>query len=166
MDVLAANAMASALAPTILTPRMNLVRATFFHPEVRSLRGDWEAIARGVVARLRGLVGIAVAAGPQAATRLAGYCHCRTGRSLRQDDARGRPSGRVWMRAPAPLVLPWDAAGAIRGSPAAHRLWNRLLRAGLEGPPPSGRWVVLPLVVEYLVVDYLVVSQIADTRNS
>ena len=49
--------MASALAPTILTPGINLVRATFSDPEVRSLRGDWEAIARGVVARLRGLVG-------------------------------------------------------------------------------------------------------------
>jgi transcriptional regulator with XRE-family HTH domain len=57
MDVLAANAMASALAPTILTPGVNLVRATFSDPEVRSLRGGWEAIARGVVARLRGLVG-------------------------------------------------------------------------------------------------------------
>ena len=41
----------------ILTPGVNLVRATFSDPEVRSLRGDWEAIARGVVARLRGLVG-------------------------------------------------------------------------------------------------------------
>ena len=57
MDVLAANAIASALAPTILTPGVNLVRATFSDPEVRSLRGDWEATARGVVARLRGLVG-------------------------------------------------------------------------------------------------------------
>ncbi len=57
MDVLAANAMASALAPTILTPGVNLVRATFSDPEVRSLRGGWEALARGVVARLRGLVG-------------------------------------------------------------------------------------------------------------
>ena len=58
MDVLAANAMASALAPTILTPGVNLVRATFSDSEVvRSLRGDWEAIARGIVARLRGLVG-------------------------------------------------------------------------------------------------------------
>ena len=57
MDVLAANAIASALAPTILTQGVNLVRAAFSDPEVRSLRGDWEAIASGVVARLRGLVG-------------------------------------------------------------------------------------------------------------
>jgi transcriptional regulator with XRE-family HTH domain len=57
LDVLAANAMASALAPTILTPGVNLVRATFMDPAVRELRGDWESLARGVVARLRGLVG-------------------------------------------------------------------------------------------------------------
>jgi transcriptional regulator with XRE-family HTH domain len=57
MDVLAANAMASALAPTILTPGVNLVRATFLDPAVRDLLGDWESIARGVVARLRGQVG-------------------------------------------------------------------------------------------------------------
>jgi transcriptional regulator with XRE-family HTH domain len=57
MDVLAANTMASALAPTILTPGVNLVRATFLDPAVRDLLGDWESIARGVVARLRGLVG-------------------------------------------------------------------------------------------------------------
>jgi transcriptional regulator with XRE-family HTH domain len=57
MDVLAANGLASALAPTILIPGVNLVRATFSDPEVQSLREGWEAIARGVVARLHGLVG-------------------------------------------------------------------------------------------------------------
>jgi transcriptional regulator with XRE-family HTH domain len=60
LDVLAANAMASALAPTILTPGANLVRATFLDPAVRDLLGDWESVARGVVARLRGLVGAEV----------------------------------------------------------------------------------------------------------
>jgi transcriptional regulator with XRE-family HTH domain len=57
LDVLAANAMASALAPTILTPGGNLIRATFLDPAVRDLLTDWESVARGVVARLRGLVG-------------------------------------------------------------------------------------------------------------
>jgi transcriptional regulator with XRE-family HTH domain len=56
MDVLAANAMASALSP-VLTPGVNLVRATFLDPEVRRLFRDWEPVARGAVARLRGLVG-------------------------------------------------------------------------------------------------------------
>ena len=45
--MLAANAMASALAPTILTPGVNLVRATFLDPAVRDLLGDWENLARG-----------------------------------------------------------------------------------------------------------------------
>jgi transcriptional regulator with XRE-family HTH domain len=57
LDVLAANAMASAMAPTVLTPGGNLVRATFLDPAVRDLLTDWESVARGVVARLRGLVG-------------------------------------------------------------------------------------------------------------
>jgi transcriptional regulator with XRE-family HTH domain len=57
LDVLAANAMASALAPTVLIPGGNLVRATFLDPAVRDLLGEWESVARGVVARLRGLVG-------------------------------------------------------------------------------------------------------------
>ncbi len=57
MDVLAANAMASAVAPTVLARGVNLVRATFLDPEVHSLRGDWAALARGIVARLRGMVG-------------------------------------------------------------------------------------------------------------
>ena len=57
MEVLAANAMATALAPTVLTPGVNIVRATFTDPEVRKLLSDWEAIASGAVARLRGLVG-------------------------------------------------------------------------------------------------------------
>jgi transcriptional regulator with XRE-family HTH domain len=57
LDVLAVNAMASALAPTVLTPGVNLVRATFLDPAVRDLLGDWESVARGVAARLRWLVG-------------------------------------------------------------------------------------------------------------
>jgi transcriptional regulator with XRE-family HTH domain len=60
MDVLAANAMASALAPTVLVPGVNIVRATFGDPAVRSLLGEWETAARGAVARLRGLAGAAV----------------------------------------------------------------------------------------------------------
>jgi transcriptional regulator with XRE-family HTH domain len=57
MDVLAANAMASALLPGVLTPGVNLMRATFLHPEVRSLFEDWDRVAASGVARLRGLVG-------------------------------------------------------------------------------------------------------------
>jgi len=56
MDILAANALASALSP-VYSPGVNLVRATFLDPEVRRLVGDWEDVARSAVARLRALVG-------------------------------------------------------------------------------------------------------------
>jgi transcriptional regulator with XRE-family HTH domain len=57
LDVLAANAVASALIPGVLTPGVNLVRATFLDPTVRTLFEDWERIAASAVAVLRGLVG-------------------------------------------------------------------------------------------------------------
>jgi hypothetical protein len=56
MDILAANALALALSP-VYSPGVNLVRATFLDPEVRRLVGDWEAVARTAVARLRALAG-------------------------------------------------------------------------------------------------------------
>ena len=59
LDVLAANALASALSP-IFSRGVNLVRAVFLDPEVRKLWRDWEALAESVVARLHVLVGTAV----------------------------------------------------------------------------------------------------------
>jgi transcriptional regulator with XRE-family HTH domain len=56
MDVLAANALASALSP-VFTPGVNLVRAVFLDPELRNFVSDWEGIAYSAVARLRALVG-------------------------------------------------------------------------------------------------------------
>src|SRR6185295_10336518 len=56
LDVLAANALATALSP-IFSPGVNLVRAVFLDPGVRKLWRDWEALAESVVARLRVLVG-------------------------------------------------------------------------------------------------------------
>ena len=56
MDVLAANALASALSP-IFSPGVNLVRAVFLDPDVRTLWRDWGALAEAVAARLRVLVG-------------------------------------------------------------------------------------------------------------
>ena len=44
LDVLAANALASALVPGVLTPGVNLVRATFLDPSVRTLFDDWERV--------------------------------------------------------------------------------------------------------------------------
>jgi hypothetical protein len=56
MDVLAANALASALSP-VYSPGVNLVRATFLDPEVRRLVSGWEGVAHSAVARLRARVG-------------------------------------------------------------------------------------------------------------
>ena len=56
MDVLAANALASALSP-IFNPGVNLVRAVFLDPDVRTLARDWKLLAESTVARLRVLIG-------------------------------------------------------------------------------------------------------------
>jgi transcriptional regulator with XRE-family HTH domain len=56
LDILAANALASALSP-IYSRGVNLVRAVFVDPELREFVGDWEETAQLVVARLRGLAG-------------------------------------------------------------------------------------------------------------
>jgi transcriptional regulator with XRE-family HTH domain len=56
MDVLAANPLATALAPYYVKGG-NLVRAAFLDPRVRDLHGDWEHVTEGTVAGLRALVG-------------------------------------------------------------------------------------------------------------
>jgi transcriptional regulator with XRE-family HTH domain len=57
MDVLAANAPATALSP-IYTPGTNLVRATFLDPSVRALhRRAYDDVAESVVSGLRAQVG-------------------------------------------------------------------------------------------------------------
>jgi transcriptional regulator with XRE-family HTH domain len=58
MDVLAANALASAVSP-VFSPGVNIVEATFLDPEVGRLVGDdaWDTIAHNAVARLRALAG-------------------------------------------------------------------------------------------------------------
>jgi transcriptional regulator with XRE-family HTH domain len=56
MDVLAANPMATALAPYYAKGE-NLVRATFLDPRVRDMHGDWDHITASTVGELRTLVG-------------------------------------------------------------------------------------------------------------
>ena len=56
LDVLAANALASALS-AVFRPGVNLVRAVFLDPELRRLMGDWDDVAHNAVARLRALAG-------------------------------------------------------------------------------------------------------------
>jgi len=56
LDVLAANPMATALAPWF-TPGENLARGAFLDPRRRELRPDWERSLGGTVAALRANVG-------------------------------------------------------------------------------------------------------------
>jgi hypothetical protein len=56
MDVLAANALATALAPYYVEGE-NIVRAAFLDPRVRDRYDDWELVTESTVAGLRALVG-------------------------------------------------------------------------------------------------------------
>ncbi len=56
MDVLAANPLATALAPYYVKGE-NLVRAAFLDPRVRDMHGNWEHVTESTVAGLRALVG-------------------------------------------------------------------------------------------------------------
>ena len=57
LDVLAANSVATALSP-LFTPGVNLLRAAFLEPSVRTLFGDhWESLAHNGIAGLRALIG-------------------------------------------------------------------------------------------------------------
>jgi hypothetical protein len=132
MDVLAANALASAVSP-FFSPGVNLVRATFLDPEVRRLSGDWESAARTAVGRLRALAGPDVDdpgwssswASCRSAATSSGACGpAMTSRSRRFPPALStirswarlscRPSG--W-RSPAPKGSSWSS---ITLPPAVH----------------------------------------------
>ncbi len=56
LDVLAANALVTALSP-VFAPGVNLVRAVFLDPELRESFHDWDGLAHAAAARLRALVG-------------------------------------------------------------------------------------------------------------
>jgi transcriptional regulator with XRE-family HTH domain len=56
MDVLAANSLATALAPYYV-PGENIVRAAFLDPRVRDRYADWESVTEVTAAGLRALVG-------------------------------------------------------------------------------------------------------------
>ena len=56
MDVLAYNALAEMLHPSLATER-NVVRMVFLDPEAREIYADWDAVARETVATLRAAAG-------------------------------------------------------------------------------------------------------------
>ncbi|MEV0038820.1 helix-turn-helix transcriptional regulator [Streptomyces sp. NPDC050804] len=136
-DVLAANPLATALAP-YYAPGVNLLRATFLDPSVRALHRDWDSAAPAVVASLRTL------ATPDAddprLTELVGELSLRSEEFRRlwaRHDVRPRTSGVSWFDHPqvGPLELSFEKLSvngtegqllvvyhAEPGSPAAEGL--------------------------------------------
>ena len=105
-DVLAANSLATALAPHYAVGT-NLVRATFLDPGLREMYDNWEAISESAVAALRALAGHEVD-DPQL-TELVGELSIRCER-FRQLWARHdvRPKRSGWARLTHPIVGPLD----------------------------------------------------------
>jgi transcriptional regulator with XRE-family HTH domain len=93
LDVLAANPLATALSP-LFTPGVNLLRAAFLDPGVRTLYGDhWESLAHNTVAGLRALIGPEV---DDPLNELVGELSVRSGHFRRlwaRHDIRARISG-------------------------------------------------------------------------
>jgi transcriptional regulator with XRE-family HTH domain len=84
LDILAANALATALSPAF-RPGANALRVLFLDPEMRDRYVDWEEAARTAVARLRTLAG-READGPR-------FCELAGELSARSADFR-----RMWSR--------------------------------------------------------------------
>jgi transcriptional regulator with XRE-family HTH domain len=93
LDVLAANPLAGALSP-LFTPGVNLLRAAFLDPTVRTLFGDhWESLAHNGIAGLRALIGPEV---DDPLNELVGELSVRSDQFRRlwaRHDIRGRISG-------------------------------------------------------------------------
>ena len=100
LDVLAANPLASTLAPWF-SPGENLVRGAFLDPRRRELRPDWERSLGGMVAALRANVGPDV--DDPRLTELVGELSLRS-EEFRQlwarHDARPKGSGTTVMHHP------------------------------------------------------------------
>ncbi|MGP0035117.1 MAG: helix-turn-helix transcriptional regulator [Solirubrobacteraceae bacterium] len=100
MDVLAANPLATALAP-YYTPGENLVRVTFLDPRLRDRYEDWDSAAAAIVAGLRALVGPEVD-DPQL-NELVGELSVRSERFRQlwaRHDARPKRSGTTQIQHP------------------------------------------------------------------
>ena len=137
MDVLAANPLATALAP-YYTPGENLVRATFLDPRLRDRYEDWDRTAAATVAALRALVG-PDADDPQL-NELVGELSVRSERFRQlwaRHDARPKRSGTTRIQHPqvGPLELNYEKLPiadadrqtlciyhAVPGSPSAQAL--------------------------------------------
>jgi transcriptional regulator with XRE-family HTH domain len=100
LDVLAANPLATALAPWF-TPGENLVRGAFLDPRRRELRPDWERSLGGMVAALRANVGPDI--DDPRLTELVGELSLRSEKFRRlwaRHDARPKGSGTSVLQHP------------------------------------------------------------------
>ena len=110
MDVLAANPLATAVAP-YHAPGHNLVRAAFLDPRVRDMYGDWEYVTESTVAGLRALVGPDV--DDPRLNELVGELSVRSERFRQlwaRHDARPKRSGTSLLEHPqvGPLELSYE----------------------------------------------------------
>jgi transcriptional regulator with XRE-family HTH domain len=111
MDVLAANPLATALAPYYAKGE-NLVRATFLDPRVHDMYGDWEHRSANTVASLRALVGPEGGDDPRL-TELVGELSVRSERFRQlwaRHDVRPKRSGKTQIDHPlvGPLELSYE----------------------------------------------------------
>jgi transcriptional regulator with XRE-family HTH domain len=94
MDVLVANPLATALSP-LFTPGVNLLRAAFLDPAVRTLYGDrWESLMQSTIAGARAHIGPGL--DDPAVNELVGELSVRSGHFRRlwaRHDIRARTSG-------------------------------------------------------------------------
>jgi transcriptional regulator with XRE-family HTH domain len=110
MDILAANPLATAMAP-YQTVGVNLVRAAFLDERVRDLYGDWDRITEGTVSGLRALVGPDV--DDPRLNELVGELSVRSERFRKlwaRHDARPKRSGTTRLEHPqvGPLELSYE----------------------------------------------------------
>jgi transcriptional regulator with XRE-family HTH domain len=110
MDVLAANPLATAMAPYYVKGE-NLVRAAFLDPRVRDMYGDWEHVTETTVASLRALVGPDL--NDPRLNELVGELSVRSERFRRlwaRHDARPKRSGTIRINHPVvgPLELRYE----------------------------------------------------------
>src|SRR3954447_7895389 len=110
MDVLAANPLATAVAP-YHAPGHNLVRAAFLDPRVRDMYEDWEYVTESTVAGLRVLVGPDV--DDPRLNELVGELSVRSERFRRlwaRHDVRHRSRGTTQIEHPlvGPLELTYE----------------------------------------------------------
>ncbi|GAB2814750.1 helix-turn-helix transcriptional regulator [Actinoallomurus bryophytorum] len=110
MNVLAANAIATALSPAY-TPGRNMLKTVFLDPVYRKLRPDWDQAAASGVAGLRALAGANV--DDPALVELVGELSARSERFRElwlRHDVRPRRGGGI-VRFTHPRVGPLDLRG-------------------------------------------------------